>query len=567
MNIYNTVCGNANAMTITVNGSITYGGAVAAINNVTTATLTITGGTLNGASGYRLLEITNGNVTLSGMTLQNGNVVSIVGGAAIANNDSLTVNNSRFFTNTVSNDGGAVYNAPTGTATITASTFSGNQATSNFGGAIRNNGTLSVTNSTFKGNSTPGNGGAVYNQGGATLTLRNNTFAQNSVLIAGADLYNNGTLFLYNNIMADSAGGENCYTNGGTITLSAGTSNLIESNPAVSNRCGTLGTQIIAAEPYLGTFTGSPNYYYPLQVVSPAINAGDAATCAATDVLGTNRTTTYSPCDLGAFESNTLSPTCSDVTVTGFPEFLSALNNYNTVCGNGNAMTITIFGTVTYDGTVTTINNATTARLTIQNGTLDGDGNYRLLNIANGDVTLTSLTLANANAPGLSGGAVYNADVLTVSGSLFQNNTSGSYGGALYNALGTATVRNSTFLGNSSGTSAGAIENTGTLTIQNSSFSGNTTPGFGGAVFNEPAATMTLVNNTFTNNRATLGGTDVYTDGILTLNNNILANPGNAVGNCYRGGGDSRLQYRRQQPYRGTRHKPMRYRGHKLHQH
>jgi CSLREA domain-containing protein len=125
------------------------------------------------------------------------------------------------------NNGGAIFN--NGTATLTNSMVTGNTATSGAGGGsggIFNNGTLSLVNSTVSGNSaTGGPGGGVTNYG--VLTLTNSTVSGNNSSAQCGGLYNgSGTTTLTNSTVSGNsafAGGGICNNPLHTVTLISST--------------------------------------------------------------------------------------------------------------------------------------------------------------------------------------------------------------------------------------------------------------------------------------------------------------------------------------------------------
>jgi predicted outer membrane repeat protein len=124
-------------------------------------------------------------------------------------------------------------------------------------------------------------------------------------------------------------------------------------------------------------------------------------------------------------------------------------------------------------------------------------------------VSISSITLRNANGTGCAGGGAIHVDppgsVLTVSGTTFTRDASPGAGGAI-NSEGVLTVRNSTFSANTaSGGAGGAIETTVAITIDGSTFSNNTAhSGAGGAVATSVAFTVT--GSSFSHNSSSGGG-------------------------------------------------------------
>lgn len=316
-------------------------------------TLTIDGGgtiTISGNNLYRVMVVKNGaNATLQNLTISNGNASGDLGGGVInhgtlaimdsaffASNalfgggvfsdGTLTIADSAFFHNVAAFEGGGLYNG--GTLTITNSVFSSNNAIFN-GGGMYNGGTLTIANSAFSGNSADIGGGVyayngslnianstfvqnnatygsgVYSDFYSTLTMTNSTVSQNNGL-SSVVTYNIGTL--KNTIIANTVGGIDC----DGVLSGASVNNLIEDSAYACGLTNGVNGNIVGVDPNLGTLTGSPAYL-PLNLGSPAIDAGDNATCAAAPVNnqsqngvtrpqdGNNDTTTV--CDIGSYEA------------------------------------------------------------------------------------------------------------------------------------------------------------------------------------------------------------------------------------------------------------------------
>ncbi|MCB0187037.1 MAG: hypothetical protein KDE31_22375, partial [Caldilineaceae bacterium] len=205
---------------------------------------------------------------------------------------------------------------------ITSSGYLGGYggASAGMGGAIFNYaGTVEITNTTFSGNTAQGGNGGSGDQGGGrasgygaalfnlngSVTLNNVTIAENTVIAgtgnggasaAGAAIYSyqNGgtaTVTIRNSILANSIGGNDCVNNGGAAT---NTQSLIESHSGCS-------TPMSTEDPLFGSFDlyDGETPSYALLPGSPAIDAGDDATCAVTDQRGHTR---YLTCDIGSYE-------------------------------------------------------------------------------------------------------------------------------------------------------------------------------------------------------------------------------------------------------------------------
>lgn len=209
--------------------------------------------------------------------------------------------------------GGAIYNG--GTTLLDRVTLSNNQALG--GGAIYNVGTLTLRNSTLSGNHAF-SGGAIDNYG--PLTIQNSTFSGNSANNTGGGLFNAGTLYLYNSILADSSGGDCLNAHEPFFNLigviASNVHNLTEDGSCNAALSGDPG---LAA---LGLIDGA--LVHNLAANSPAIDAGDNATCLTTDQRGALRPLGPN-CDLGALEIVTEINTGNSVTQTTFSSLFSGI--------------------------------------------------------------------------------------------------------------------------------------------------------------------------------------------------------------------------------------------------
>ncbi len=258
----------------------------------------------------------NGTLTVTDSSFLNN--ISVFGGG-IMNNGIATVSKSQFVNNSATQNGGGIHNG--GNLTVTASTFSGNSAVNN-GGGITGYGGLVISDSTFSGNSAGNFGGGVID--GSGLQMTNTTFKSNSATLGGGiyfdfaayyspatlknntivnnsngNLYiNNGNVQLFNNILANSTTGSDCFAvNAALVT---GGNNLIKNNSIVPNNCGV---PVLISDPLLGVLASNGGYTQTmaLGVGSPAIDAGTDVNCQVTDQRGVTRPQ-GSHCDIGAYE-------------------------------------------------------------------------------------------------------------------------------------------------------------------------------------------------------------------------------------------------------------------------
>ena len=313
----------------TVNGGLiidnesNYGGGVYVFGEF--ASLTINGGEITQNRSVDPNVFGGGGLYIfQGLATMNGGEISFNtalndGGAMEINDPSgrFTLNDGEIFSNSAGNMGGGIY-AAEGTLTVNGGTIHSNNSVAggggiatdmgsqttiqnaalltntttvtSTGGGIKNAGTLTMTNVTLSGNSA-GDGAGLENSG--TSELINVTVSNNSAITNGGGLNNSsGTLTIGNSIIfgnAASSGAEDC---NGTIT-SAG------NNVADATQCNGEITTDPLLQPL--ALNGGGTLNYALGAGSPAIDAGNNATCPATDQRG-NLRPIGGTCDIGAYE-------------------------------------------------------------------------------------------------------------------------------------------------------------------------------------------------------------------------------------------------------------------------
>jgi hypothetical protein len=292
---------------VTINSGVT-----ASIQNVTIAggaNATFGGGILNQGT----LTVSNGAISGNG-TCQGGLGVKCLGGGGY-NTGTLTVRNSTISGNTASN-GAGIYNNG-GTLTLTNSTVNSNTVPGSGGGIYNTGGAgrLTVSNSTFSGNAGV-NGGGIYNYVSAA-TLTNSTISGNSAPNSGVGggIFNlQGPVTLSNTIVAGNSATSDpdCL---GTLTDGTGGHNLLGNAGGCSGLAnGTNGDQVgIAPKLEALADNDGPTQTMALLIGSPAIGAGDAATCESlvgpygttdTDQRGGARgSASRGACDIGAYDT------------------------------------------------------------------------------------------------------------------------------------------------------------------------------------------------------------------------------------------------------------------------
>lgn len=235
------------------------------------------------------------------------------GGGIYNETGSVDISEAYFFQNstqTMNANGGAIYNQ--GTATIVESAFSSNLAY--HGGAIYNGGQLTATNVSFTLNIADQNGGNIINLGNLSLSFV-------TLLAGNADRGRSifqivGSTQIKNSILYDPGMQENCDIGGAFQALGDNIDNV-----------GDCPGTFIHADPMLDSFA---NYggYTPTFALLPGSVALDAVT-DCTDVAGVpvafdqrhaDRLWIAGQCDIGAYEEEAqLLPTPPQLTDTPTP--------------------------------------------------------------------------------------------------------------------------------------------------------------------------------------------------------------------------------------------------------
>jgi len=257
-----------------------------------------------------------------------------------------------------------------------------------------------------------------------------------------------------------------------------------------------------------GTLNGSEQFVAPAYVVTVATDessgSGVAANCVDPNISSAGNTN----CSLrdAVAAANALAGVTANISFS--------LPSPSTIL-------IAQLGGITISQSVN-INGPGANSLTVEGGTTPlSSSNNQILTVSGGNVSISSLTLANAHTT-INGGAINaygSAGTLTVSNSTFSGDqvSGGSgnlMGGAIAGGTGNVTVTNSTFSGNSAAGIGGAIY-AKTLTVADSTFSGNQAGAGGGAI--DASGTVAVTNSIFTNDSAAFGsGVDAVSGGTVT---------------------------------------------------
>jgi hypothetical protein len=586
-----------------------FGGGICAFYGTNTITDNNLSGNWANANGGGIGTFIGSNNTLANNTLS-GNSAGY-GGGIYTNNSTNTITNNTLSGNSAG-WGGGIYTDISSTNTITNNTLSGNSA-GNGGGIYIGNSTNTLTNNTLSGNSS-GNGGGIYIDNG-TNTLTNNTlsgnWATNSGGGGGGVYTNNGTNAFINNIFWGNKKGTNANilaadyfatnTNGNIFTnnlLQLATSNY-PTDASLPYGIGTAASgNIFAQDPLFvnaADIDGADDIHRTaddglrLQVGSPAINVGDNAGVAATDITGAARIQDTTV-DMGAYEGGVF--VCPSV-VTLYVDanigasgdgqsWVTAYQTLDEALALAHCCTLvdTIkVATGTYKptkkpysscdteislddfGNPLTARDATfhlpdglvlwggypagggarnsTANITTLSGDFNGDdvvtGTGATLSITNNTENAYHVVVASTPTGGtgvtvdgfaITGGNANGTSNLTVSGNAIGSDA----GGAIFSTNGDITLTNNTLSANSASGKGGAVFLfSGINLLTNNTLFGNTAA-FGGGIYTF-FSTNTLTNNTLSGN-STLYGGGIFSQGSNnTLKNNTLsANSASAGG-------------------------------------
>jgi hypothetical protein len=221
-------------------------------------------------------------------------------GGGIYSDGNLIIQDSTISDNVASShEGGGIYH--TGILTIERSTISGNTA-GTYGGGIANQDIATLRNVTISGNTAGDSGGGISQWNDGDLIIYNTTIANNTVTggsISGWAIQDILNFISYNSILSSSSGTRPCVheADGG------------DHNIATDSSCG-IGMTV--ADPLLGVLqdNGGLTLTHALLLGSPAIDAGDDASCTVRDQRGVIRHYDGDGngsmiCDVGAYEYNT----------------------------------------------------------------------------------------------------------------------------------------------------------------------------------------------------------------------------------------------------------------------
>ncbi|MGW3046356.1 hypothetical protein ACWC9T_41805 [Kitasatospora sp. NPDC001159] len=218
------------------------------------------------STGFRIAEIDgpNGYLTVEGITATGGGYLEYAGAYLPTNGARLTLRHSAV-TNSIANNGGAVfvnggstlevtdsvfkddsaiqggaiYNGPGSTTRLTGTTIKGNHATEHGGGIFDAGDSLVINDSEISHNSAFNNGGGIYNDR-HPMQVTSTRIESNHAGLLGGGIYNAGTSTLTTSSVEGNSAG-----NGGGIWQDAlGSMTLVRSRVVhnTPNNCRPIGS-------------------------------------------------------------------------------------------------------------------------------------------------------------------------------------------------------------------------------------------------------------------------------------------------------------------------------------
>lgn len=279
--------------------------------------------------------------TVSGNTSANGE------GGGLYNFGTFTATSSTFSDNTSRSQGGGIFN-DSGALTISHTTFTGNSANA-WGGGIYSDGIATISNSTFSGNEGT-DGGAILNHPPGNLALSSVTITQTTSnnSTGGALGDEGGIVTITNSLIVNQQSGAACrglssqtdFQSGGSNIVGDGTCELTDP----TDQQGVTDSRISETL----EDNGGPTLTHSLLPGSPAIN-GVAGDCPSeTDQRGSTRIQD-GKCDVGAYEVVPLDVSVSATGPDTVPsnqevvyDFTTTYNNSDEFSETQASMTLTV---------------------------------------------------------------------------------------------------------------------------------------------------------------------------------------------------------------------------------
>ena len=357
-----------NSNTATSGGALCISGSTLTLSG----TNTFTGNIATSYGGGIYIEASVSDISISGTTFgENGdtdyssaNTANYGGAIYVASGHTVTLDNCKFYYNSATTSGGAIYNA--GTITFTGSSeivFTGNKATTAYGGAMYSAGTVSEASFTgsytFAKNTAGVSGGACYIYSG-TAVISNATFGINgdiSYAYSNTAGVSGGAIMIYSSsstlTLASSqfyynsaeSGGAIHIVNHGTLKFTGSSEFVFTGNKATAGHGGAIYSYIgtITEESFSGSYTFTKNTALGDGGGGIALSSGDITLSNAT--FGVSTDTSYTSSNTASGGGAIL------ITDSGTLNLLSPNFYYNTATlHNGGAIAIGS-GTLNLTGT------------------------------------------------------------------------------------------------------------------------------------------------------------------------------------------------------------------------
>ena len=209
-------------------------------------------------------------------------------------------------------------------------------------------------------------------------------------------------------------------------------------------------------------------------------------------------------------------------------EAIATVDSGDTIAIPAGTYTLTLGSELTINKSLT-LTGAGSGDTIIQAAIEPGVANWRVFNIAIGNVTIDGATIRHGNLAG-NGSGILNSGTLTLTGSTVSNNSATLYGGGGISNSGILTVENSTITRNSAtGEAVAGLRNEGNAALTNTIVSSNT-----GSLI-EPAIVssnmLVIIDTAIKGNSGgiSIGGTLILTNSTITDNRGTgISNSGSA---------------------------------------
>lgn len=505
--------------------------------------------------GGGAVKVTGGALTISGTVLRN-NKTSYYGGAVLASDAEVTINDNTSIENNEGGTGAAILLKAGSTLNMTGAVLKDNISTAN--GVIYGNNSILNIDGLVATNNISKNGGVIYvsNQN-TVVTIKNSAISENEASASGAVIYSEAATINLENTSFN----ENSAKNGGVVYAETGSVNVTGSTfleNMASGNGGALNIQRATLTIHASSFTGNTAGNHGGAIFNggsvttltgensfienKADNHGGAIYVVYIDVEKEDKTeervfSTLTMTD-GTFSSNTaLGGGAVSIRTGCEATFNNTVFENNSVSGyqnkpdgngEGGGAVYVGFGTLNLNNITATNNTANEGVNTEDNSTAFSFGGA--VDALDSVVNVTDGTFTGNKAT--SGGAVslLNGSVLTMNGTSLQGNESTGNsgenlssdfgGGAIFADSSEASLSNVIFDGNKTNYYGGAVHSIESdITIDKGSEIKNTSGSTGAAVYLKAESELTLNNISVTDNISDVNGVIYLNNSVITAEN------------------------------------------------